>query len=294
LARVSSSWSGLLGHAGVEELEKFELYTLELAKFHNAFKPSSMLECVVCATCLLKDQAAVCSGGLHALCAKCFQDYAHAEQSQPEQLIQQRGARLLCPCRPPHDAGCTGSFSEQSIASFLPAELHRRHMDHQRIQIHAEEFAKANDMLNTITERLQREMPGISRTLLERQLAAALPGARQCGECGYGPIEHYACDNLQSHHNEARGRNRINNACPQCGWFRENIASWPKWNGRMHPGVAKGPSISMEVRSGLSQSTTSMDDANLRELQRREDAQLAQIHSDHALALRLSRGQHQR
>jgi hypothetical protein len=43
-----------------------------------------------------------------------------------------------------------------------------------------------------------------------------------------------ACNNLRTHHGEQRGPGRINNACPRCGWFRDSIGEWPRWDGRVH------------------------------------------------------------
>jgi len=241
------------------------------------------------------DRAALCSRGLHALCSPCFQAYARQQQQQ-EWVKHKRGARLLCPCRLPHDAECIGSFSEKSMAAFLPEELYQIYMDQQRDKIHVEEAAKFNDMLNRMAKQLQKDMPGISRELLERQLKAALPGARQCGSCGYGPVEHYACGDLQSHHNESTGKAKINNACPKCGWFSADISQWPKWNGIVHSSmVAQTPSVDCSTQKARKRIinrplvASSNDDAVARELQAREDARLAQVNADHTLAQRLSR-----
>lgn len=201
-------------------------------------------------------------------------------------LIRERGARLLCPNRAPHDASCTGCFSEQSIARFLSAELHAAHMENQRSLIHAEEFSKFNNMLNEIVKRLKCDMPGLSRDLLERQLQEMLPNARQCGSCGCGPIEHHACRDLKAHHGEWKGRARINNACPKCGWFSADIDSWPKWNGRVSEAVAAPVSLMAPMTLGSRAASSNGNDA----LQDLRAAHIrAQIRDDHELAVRLSR-----
>lgn len=54
----------------------------------------------------------------------------------------------------------------------------------------------------------------------------------QCGRCSFGPIEHFSCGDLEAHHGEDAGHHsRVNNACPQCGWFAAEISQWPKWDG---------------------------------------------------------------
>jgi hypothetical protein len=74
-----------------------------------------------------------------------------------------------------------------------------------------------------------------SDDILAEQLRSSFPNARECKACGFGPIDHIACDDLLSHQNEQAGSGsvRINNACPQCGWFSANIAEWPQWSGRI-------------------------------------------------------------
>ena len=52
-------------------------------------------------------------------------------------------------------------------------------------------------------------------------------GAHQCPECGYGPVEHFACGDLT----ESRRWNR----CPRrgCGYRSANISGWPTWDGTL-------------------------------------------------------------
>jgi len=279
-----------------DEVPNFELVAAEVTALRNKLSHSPQIcKCVVCYTSIFRDSAAFCSRGLHALCSSCFEAYARAEQQQQESVIYERGARLLCPCRLPHDAECMGWFSEQSMAAFLPVHLYQVHLDQQRQQMHAEESVKFNGILNQIAKKLEQDMPGISRELLQRQFQAALPGARQCGGCGFGPVEHYACDNLQSHHNESRGRATINNACPKCGWFSANIRQWPKWNGIVHSAVIdQAPSTdhggqNLCTRINYSQAASSTEDPIARELEAMEEARFVQMRADYVFAQHLSR-----
>jgi len=60
--------------------------------------------------------------------------------------------------------------------------------------------------------------------------------AFQCGRCSFGPIDHYACGDLGAHHGEAVAHGvTINNACPKCDWFSDDIGDWPQWNGIVPP-----------------------------------------------------------
>jgi hypothetical protein len=69
-------------------------------------------------------------------------------------------------------------------------------------------------------------------------LAATMAGgARMCGACGFGPVDHDGCSDLRHHHGDATGARapaaragaRVSNACPRCGWFAGSIAAWPRW-----------------------------------------------------------------
>lgn len=59
--------------------------------------------------------------------------------------------------------------------------------------------------------------------------------AYQCAECGFGPVDHFACGDLFAHHGEDHGAAQINNACPRCQWFSADIADWPHWDGSVPP-----------------------------------------------------------
>merc|ERR1712025_710833 len=71
----------------------------------------------------------------------------------------------------------------------------------------------------------------VCRADLEAQLRRQYLGrAYQCALCGFGPVDHFACGDLETHHGENADGATINNACPRCGWFSECIRDWPKWD----------------------------------------------------------------
>jgi hypothetical protein len=78
-------------------------------------------------------------------------------------------------------------------------------------------------------ETQKRALEAISQHLLAQQLQIELGGrARIYGRCTFGPVGHYACDDLTSHHQQGVGNGvRMNSACSQCGWFSSNIQDWP-------------------------------------------------------------------
>merc|ERR1712196_174299 len=90
--------------------------------------------------------------------------------------------------------------------------------------------ARYSRALMKIKEQKIRE----DRSILAEQLKRQFPDARQCQKCGHGPILHFACSHLATHHGERNSRGgSINNACVKCGWFSKNISAWPKWDGKL-------------------------------------------------------------
>ena len=59
--------------------------------------------------------------------------------------------------------------------------------------------------------------------------------ARQCRECGFGPILWEACYDMQTHQGETRNGARINNACPnvKCQHNPATIDGWDVWDGTL-------------------------------------------------------------
>ncbi len=70
---------------------------------------------------------------------------------------------------------------------------------------------------------------------LAKSLKQNFPDARQCGKCGYGPLDKVKCDNLRTHHNQViTGEIRYDNSCPGCKAPPPH--DWnelPLWNGKL-------------------------------------------------------------
>lgn len=77
--------------------------------------------------------------------------------------------------------------------------------------------------------------PPVQRTddVVQQLRRQFLGRAYQCAGCGYGPIDHFACGDLEAHHGEQIGSSEINNSCPRCKWFSPDIEDWQKWDGKV-------------------------------------------------------------
>jgi len=87
--------------------------------------------------------------------------------------------------------------------------------------------------------------------------------AFQCGQCGFGPIDHFACGDLEAHHGEDVGGAVINNACPHCAWFSEDISDWPKWDGTVPAAALKSTEVQQKA-SGATHITAASLEVALR------------------------------
>ena len=187
--------------------------------------------CVICHERFEQSSMAICSVDEHAVCKSCFQQYVDVEMQND---IQQ----FRCPLWTSHAGGCRGLFSEKTIARMFSSESNtvslEKYIEWVRKQIRSEEYKNSHAVLNQIVAALSKAMPHLNQEIIERQLREAVPNARQCGSCGFGPVEHFACGNLATHQGQRVGRAAIQNKCPHCGWFASNINQWPKWNGKLH------------------------------------------------------------
>merc|ERR1712127_285183 len=79
--------------------------------------------------------------------------------------------------------------------------------------------------------------------------------AYQCPQCRFGPIDHYACGDLEAHNGEVVDRNgaMVNNSCPSCGWFSSSIDDWQIWDGTV-PASAMPDRCTAETHSATSAS----------------------------------------
>ena len=187
--------------------------------------------CVICHERFERSSMVICSVGQHAVCKSCFQQYVDVEMQND---IQQ----FRCPLWPSHADGCRGLFWDKTILRMFSSESNtvslEKYMEWCRKQIRSEEYIKSHGLINKMADAMSKAIPNVTREIIERQLREAVPNARQCGRCGFGPVEHFACGNLATHQGQRVGRAAIKNECPHCGWFASNIDQWPKWNGKLH------------------------------------------------------------
>jgi hypothetical protein len=132
----------------------------------------------------------------------------------------------------------------------LCRDLHMFTGNAMRLSLHA------HSLLSAVQPPARQE----SKEDLEAQLRRQYFGrAFQCGQCGFGPIDHFSCGDLEYHHGEDVGGAAINNACPECNWFSACIRDWPKWDGTVPSAALKNAESSDQASDSKRPTEAALD-----------------------------------
>merc|ERR1719191_1704687 len=108
-----------------------------------------------------------------------------------------------------------------------------------RIALHAHALAAIVQRQLAPTIRSKQSKQDLEAQLRRQYLGRAF----QCAKCSFGPIDHFACGDLEAHHGEDVGGATINNACPRRDWFSESLRDWPKWDGTVPPEAGEAAAV---------------------------------------------------
>jgi len=172
-----------------------------------------------------------CSKG-HAVCAGCLVPLVRvAAARSPAELtdreVTHRTVRVYCPLR---GHGCS-SWHYDRKKQLRPL---------LRGTVAWNELKKAKKVMREASE--DASDPEYTLRMLRRHFRRrdGSYAAYQCSTCGFGPVSHTACANLETHHNETRGANgRVRNDCPNCGHFHRDIHEWSQWDGKLYGAAAE-------------------------------------------------------
>ena len=188
-------------------------------------------ECVICQNTFLLKNGITCSKG-HFLCKEDFQQYCQSFVescvNNPSALRLRKG-RIHCPMH-------SLSQIKPSLTQTVLAPCRSGPYPHSRV------IQNTTDGLGEVCVSFEQEYIRAENLMAEsicksdiliRDMRRILYDPRQCGACGFGPVEINGCSNLLSRHDEQRSSARISNACPACDWFDPSGRIWPAWNGRV-------------------------------------------------------------
>jgi len=151
-------------------------------------------------------------------------------KENPQSVIL-RGGRIFCPLKKSSSCDDCKAFGNKLIAMVVSDERYEGYL-------RARDFVVGKAAIADALSKLKDGYLGQVEQEQIRNLYIKADGtysAYMCGKCKFGPIDHGWCSSLTTHHKEKKGETgQINNACPKCNWFSENISSWPKWDGKFY------------------------------------------------------------
>jgi interleukin-1 receptor-associated kinase 4 len=225
-----------------------------------AASAAARVTCMVCFDEYDPGHGLSCEKG-HFLCGHmngddCLGGHVHARVEQLEQTDRltaqaeaaevagdSRRQRELCGAVHCPVPGCEApAFTDVQIVRHASEDMVGEYLGAKILLPVAREASRIFETAQTAVRAAQAEAAGrvsagmareAAHRLLEQQMQKELPTARQCGQCGVGPVIHEGCWDYAAHQGEQHGTARINNACPRCGWFSRDANLWPKWNGKM-------------------------------------------------------------
>lgn len=216
---------------------------LEDAKVHQPSVDLSVLtpklKTVQC--CVFLDQHApencvMCPNG-HHVSQTALSRYVQMELEKP--LEYHRNLQgLKCP-------KCDLCFEGESVCSLLTPELS---MDFQELR------KKCKDKEKFEEEVADKEDLETYHDLIRGQFQTSkgeYVNCFMCPDCGYGPIDKKACDDMAAHHFQRIGDHFIDNSCPMCHFYSRHIRDWKKWDGSFlpQPAIVKMQTIAEKVTS---------------------------------------------
>jgi len=180
----------------------------------------------------------------HFICVDCapheVQRILLEVQGEEGPLARHRaqGGRIKCV-----QTDCDAMYAEPALARILPDELFREYRAAQDAVVEQRLFVQLQQRFQEQLAAARQEFENSSSAAKAEQDAAATaefmrrqyPNAVQCPRCHAGPVIPENCYDLQAHHGETlgRGRGRISNACPSCGFFSRERGDWVRWDGQM-------------------------------------------------------------
>ncbi|CAK9078155.1 unnamed protein product [Durusdinium trenchii] len=184
----------------------------------------------------------------HLICSDCSPDMVRnflERIGASDTMLDDHSSRGgLIPCvrhNPAFQPQCSRHYTDQSLARALPDEIFVGYRAAQDDVTENRIWHQHNQRFQEEVSRMQRQLEGEQATKREEAastefLRRQYPNAKMCPRCRCGPVINENCFDLQSHHNEASGRSRINNSCQQCGFFTRDWNQWLPWDGVLRRG----------------------------------------------------------
>lgn len=181
----------------------------------------------------------MCSGDpTHLVCSSCLEPLVKTKVEELRATGDDDGF-IFCPLHGRH--GCTSQAPFTGLAQTVSGETFNKYLEGRSARRLAEAERKAYADAHQIMQDEMKALKSVSSAatargsrLLAKQLQRTMPDARQCPACSHGPIDHRDCEDLAAHHGQVlAGGFKIDNSCPKCGFFSQDKADWPLWDGTL-------------------------------------------------------------
>jgi len=166
----------------------------------------------------------------HWVGVDALQSHVEFEAQKP---LDVTGGRIKCPL-------CEHRYDDQSLAFFCDQEAFEAYETMRRTKIRQEEKAK---ILAEIAEDARKKEKEADRKLAQEAIRNQFKMGDghyygyMCPTCGFGPVDHMECDDLEAHQGEFIDYGiEIDNSCPMCMWRGENKTDWGEWKGEFLEG----------------------------------------------------------
>ena len=184
----------------------------------------------------------------HVTCSDCFTswiDVLNAQRTEDSDSLRKRNGMVKC-----LSPECTYVYTMfETLTHIKDESVHEGFLDNityldrlSSFETHQKELIDLQNEVNAQAEKTGKSISTVSlkEMMAEKHLCRTLlmqyPDARVCPKCSFGPVIKDACNNLTTHHGQARHDGATtNNACPQCGFFANNWTEWKTWEGTLHP-----------------------------------------------------------
>ena len=187
----------------------------QLSEYVNAFNfafhdEKRKIVCECCCDYVNHNECVQCSHG-HYVCENCLERRCQ----DLFQSLNEPSNEIQCFCI--HD--CSAYISEYEIGRVKSGRNLLKNYDWHNLK------GVMYDLLKTYTS------DEIEKNLVYLKCDGNF-NAVQCPSCGFGPIVHSYCDDLETHHNQNVGNGiKISNTCPRCNFFSSSIKNFVPWNG---------------------------------------------------------------
>lgn len=185
--------------------------------------------CIVCYDEYVEDNIFSCKKN-HKICIECMKQHMNMNLLDQEkenkgidkEKILKREGLIICP-----DPNCIECYQPTDIVIKLRDAIliDKYYKTIHWVSHHKVTMNRIQKMLDDLYKKFNdKSMDRESRRLQMRQ---ALPNARMCSKCNYGPITKVGCDNLQTHGHQ------FLNSCPRCGDHQTDFSKMKPWDGRL-------------------------------------------------------------